>query len=188
MVPPIAVEQRGVDHICCTTEQPQATEDTINIDNTSTQHCSCVMIPPFNVLGNLPPGVHEATWKEFTHRFGTTPHRRTLLAGLKAALEAFRAAGCRMAYIDGSFVTAKQRPNDYDGCRDIDGVDPDRLDPVLLTFDRGRAAQKAKYHREFFPAQFREGSSGTTFLEFFQIDKETGDQKGIIIIDLRELP
>jgi hypothetical protein len=99
-----------------------------------------------------------------------------------------RTAGCRRAYVDGSFVTAKQRPNDYDGCWDIEGVDPDRLDPVLLTFDRGRAAQKAKYLGELFPTQFREGGSGTTFLEFFQIDKETGDSKGIIVIELQELP
>jgi hypothetical protein len=146
------------------------------------------MIPPFNVLGNLPPGVHEATWHELTLHFGTTPHRRRLLAGLRAALEALRTAGCRRVYVDGSFVTAKQRPNDYDGCWDIEGVDPDRLDPVLLTFDRGRAAQKAKYLGELFPAQFREGGSGTTFLEFFQIDKETGDSKGIIVIELQELP
>ncbi|MGH8071948.1 MAG: DUF6932 family protein [Candidatus Entotheonellia bacterium] len=146
------------------------------------------MIPPFNASGNLPAGVHEATWQEFTHHFGMTPHRRGLLAGLKASLEALRAAGCRRAYIDGSFVTAKRWPNDYDGCWDIEGVNPDRLDLVLLTFDRGRAAQKAKYQGELFPAQFREGGSGTTFLEFFQIDKETGDPKGIIVIELQELP
>jgi hypothetical protein len=146
------------------------------------------MVPSFDALGNLPSGVHEATWQEFAPYFGTTRHRRALLEGLKAALEALRAAGCHRVYIDGSFVTAKQRPNDFDACWDIEGVDPDRLDPVLLTFDRGRAAQKAKYRGEFFPAQFREGGSGTTFLEFFQIDKETGNPKGIIVIDLRELP
>ena len=145
------------------------------------------MIPAFNVLGNLSPGIHEATWQEFSDHFGTTPYRRRLLAGLKAALEALRAAGCRRVYINGSFVTTKRRPNDYDGCWDIEGVNPDWLDPVLLTFDRGRAAQKAKYQGEFFPAQFREGSSGTTFLEFFQIDKEIGGAKGIIVVELREL-
>jgi Family of unknown function (DUF6932) len=139
-------------------------------------------------LGNLPPGIHETTWQELTHHFGTTPYRRRLLVGLQAALEALHIAGCGRAYIDGSFVTAKQRPNDYDGCWAIEGVDPDRLDPVLLIFDRGRAAQKAKYQGELFPAQFREGDSGTTFLEFFQIGKETGDPKGIIIIELQEFP
>jgi hypothetical protein len=32
-----------------------------------------------------------------------------------------------------------------------------------------------------------EGGSGETFLEFFQIDKETGNPKGIIVLDLRRL-
>jgi hypothetical protein len=146
------------------------------------------MIPPFNVLGNLPIRVYEATWQEFTYRFGPTPHRRVLLAGLRAALEALRTAGCRRIYINGGFVAAKQRLNDYDGCWDIEGVDPDQLHPVLLIFDRGRAAQKAKYQGELFPAQFRDGSSGATFLEFCQIDKETGDATGIIVVELRELP
>jgi hypothetical protein len=143
------------------------------------------MIPPFEASGNLPPGVHAATWPEFASAFGTTPHRRALLAGLRAALENLCAAGCRRVYIDGSFVTTKRRPNDFDGCWDIAGVDPDQLDPVLLTFDRGRAAQKAKYRGELFPAQFQEQGSGMTFLAFFQLDKE-GRSKGIIALDLQE--
>jgi hypothetical protein len=136
----------------------------------------------------MPPGIHEATWQESMRRFGTNSHRRTPLARLKAGLEALRAADCSTVYIEGSFVTIKQRPNDFDGCWDIEGVAPDRLDPVLLIFDRGRPAQKAKYRGELLPAQFREGESGTTFLDFFQIDKETGDTRGIFVIELRELP
>jgi hypothetical protein len=158
------------------------------LDSATTQRYSCVMISPFDSSGNLPPGVHQATWQEFVGRFGKSTHRRILLAGLKAALEALRAAGCRTVYIDGSFVTAKQVPDDFDACWDIDGVDPALLDPILLTFDNGRAAQKAKYLGELFPAQFHEGGSGTTFLEFFQVDKESGNPKGIIVLDLRRLP
>jgi hypothetical protein len=143
------------------------------------------MIPPFAASGSLPPGVHTATWAEFASAFGRTPHRRALLVGLRAALAALHAAGCRRVYIDGSFVTAKRRPHDFDGCWDMEGVNPDQLDPVLLTFDRGRAAQKAKYRGELFPAQFAEGGSGLTFLDFFQHDQE-GRPKGIIALDLQE--
>src|SRR5919109_4373198 len=101
------------------------------------------MIPPFEPsTGLLPAGVHEATWEELVARFGWTPHRLALLAGLKAALDALRVAGCRRVYIDGSFVTAKEAPGDFDGCWEMPGVDPDLLDPVLLTFDNRRAAQK----------------------------------------------
>jgi hypothetical protein len=66
------------------------------------------------------------------------------------------------------------------------GVNVELLDPVLLSFAHGRAAQKAKYLGEFFPARLTEGS-GLTFLEFFQVDKDTGRAKGIILLDLRSL-
>ena len=95
---------------------------------------------------------------------------------------------CRRVYLDGSFVTAKRAPGDFDVCWDVTGVDPALLDPVLLTFDRGRAAQKSKYRGELFPAQLPNGITGLTFLEFFQIDKQTGKPKGIVVIDLGEWP
>jgi hypothetical protein len=94
-----------------------------------------------------------------------------------------------MVYIDGSFVTTKDEPADFDGCWDMAGVDPSRLDPVLLTFDQNRLAQKIKYYGEMFPAQFiADRISGKTYMEFFQIVKETGEAKGIISLDLRRLP
>lgn len=145
------------------------------------------MIPPFESAGTLPPGIHKATWQELAKRFAITPHRERLLAGLRAALVALRVAGCGTAYIDGSFVTAKEIPNDFDACWDIDRVNPDLLDPILLKFDDGRAAQRTKYLGELFPAQIREGGSWRTFLEFFQLDKETGNSKGIVAIDLGSL-
>jgi len=86
--------------------------------------------------------------------------------------------------VNGSFVTAKEFPGDFDACWEMEGVEAELLDPVLLDFTDGRAAQKAKYSGELFPVQ-RQGISGATFLEFFQIDKETGDPKGIVMIDLR---
>ena len=102
---------------------------------------------------------------------------------MREALTNLGAAGCRTVYVDGSFVTAKLMPGDFDACWDIEGVDPVELDPVLLTFDAGRAAQKAKYGGELFPAQLPEGLSGRTFLQFFQTDRHTGRQKGIVAID-----
>lgn len=146
------------------------------------------MLPAFDGSGNLPPGVHWTTWPEFVGRYGTTPHRQTLLTGLKLALESLRDAGCMAVYVDGSFVTSKQTPGDLDFCWEVKGVDPTRLDPAFLVFDHGRAAQKAKFSGEFFPANLPEGASGKTFLEFFQTDRHTGGPKGIVAIDLRRLP
>jgi hypothetical protein len=145
------------------------------------------MIPPFDAAGNLPPGVHEATWDEFVARFGTTPRRLALLAGLKAALDALRAAGCRRAHVDGSFVTARPDPGDFDGCWDTAGVDLALVDPVLKTFANRREAQKRKYGGELFPAEWPADPAGTSFLRFFQQDRR-GQPKGIVALDLGVLP
>ena len=145
------------------------------------------MIPEFNSDGLLPPGVHQADWNELVNRFGYTSWRARLLSGLRAALENLRGAGCRTVYIDGSFVTSKEVPNDFDACWEEYGVDPAYLDGVLLTFDVGRATQKAKYMGELFPASAIEGASGLSFSEFFQTDMATGRSKGIVSIDLGQL-
>lgn len=145
------------------------------------------MIPPFDAdTGNLPPGEHPATWEEIEERFGFTPWRRTLLEGLRAALESLRAAGCAKVYLDGSFITAKEVPADFDACWEGEGVDGDLLDPELLVFDPGRATQKAKYGGELFAAQWAADETGAPFRAFFQQDRD-GNPKGIIVIDLKEL-
>jgi hypothetical protein len=145
------------------------------------------VLPDYNESGKLPQGVHEASWGEFVARFGNTEHRYRLLQGLKEALQSLRAAGCKRVYVDGSFVTAKEVPNDWDGCWDTDGVDLRALDPILRQFANKRAAQKSKYLGEFFPANMTKGGAGKMFLEFFQTDKETGDAKGIVALDLERL-
>lgn len=144
------------------------------------------MIPQLNKKGALPPGIHWASWDEVCERFGDNLYRDRLLAGLRTAMENLKEAGCQTVYLDGSFVTQKQIPGDFDGCWEIAGVDPNLLDPVLLDFTNRRAAQKAKYLGELFPASWRGNSQGSTFLEFFQSD-EDGNPKGIIALDLRGL-
>jgi hypothetical protein len=146
------------------------------------------MIPAFQSDGNLPPGVHWAEWAEIEDRFGQTPYRRSILAGFRQGIEQLKAAGCGSVYVDGSFVTAKAQPGDFDACWDISGVDPNVLDPVFFDFTNRRSAQKTRFLGEFFPAQLPEGGSGRTFLEFFQEDKNSGGSKGIVALDLRRLP
>lgn len=120
-------------------------------------------------------------------RFGQTPYRRSLLAGLRRGIDGLKAAGCRTLYLDGSFVTSEAQPGDFDACWDVTGVDPALLDPVFRDFSNRRAAQKARFHGEFFPAQLPEGISGKTFLDFFQTDKDSGRPKGIVAMDLGRL-
>lgn len=147
------------------------------------------MIPSFTVDGQLPAGIHVCTWEEFVARFGITSHRLTLIAGLKVAMHQLCNSGCSTIYVDGSFVTQKPVPGDFDACWDANGVDLERLQavaPALLQFDAKRAAQKAAYGGEFFPAGWPADQTGTLFLDFFQKDRE-GNPKGIIAIDLVSL-
>ena len=128
-----------------------------------------------------------ASWIEIEIRFGGTPPREVLLRGLRRALGALAAAGCRIAYVDGSFVTDQVEPRDFDACWEAAGVDPDRLDPVLLDFSGRRRAQKERFGGELFPADLAADAAGTRFLDYFQRDRETGEPKGIVAVDLRGL-
>ena len=142
------------------------------------------MIPGWMASGDLPPGVYFATWKEVEIKLGFNPWRRQLLAGLRQACKALRRAGCGLVYVDGSFVSRKENPGDFDACWDVRNVDDGKLDPIFWDFSRGRAAQKNLFLGEFFPAQLPEGAPGRCFLEFFQTNKVTGKPKGIVAIRL----
>ena len=131
----------------------------------------------------LPPGIHDASLADVAAAFVTTPHRQWLFDGFTRVADALRAASCDIVYLDGSFTTGKPHPDDYDGCWDPNGMDFSCLDPVLLDFSSKRAAQKRKYLGEMFPA-LSPNSNGGTFLDFFQIEKFSGQPKGILRISL----
>jgi hypothetical protein len=148
------------------------------------QYCCLVRVDLHN--GLLRPGIHWYDWQELVDQFGTTPHRRALLSGLKAALTELARAGCRAVYLDGSFVTDKLVPNDYDLCWEMDYVDLACLDPIIKDTRPPRNAQKVKYMGDLLP-NVVELSGGLPFLEFFQIDKNTGAKKGIVALDPRKV-
>ena len=141
------------------------------------------MIPDL-VDGALPPGVHEATRAEVFAVFGWTPHRRALLNGFSRGVVNLANAGCAAIWLDGSFVTSKERPDDFDACWDPTGVELGKVDPILFDMSPGRLSQKAKYGGEFFPNVVEFGS-GRFFVEFFQFDR-AGSPKGIVQIDVEE--
>lgn len=84
--------------------------------------------------------------------------------------------------MNGSFVTAKDEPDDFDACWDTDGVDLDALDPVLLDLSNRRMRQKARFGGELFPSVVETGS-GLRFAEFFQNERDTS-RKGIVVINI----
>lgn len=146
-----------------------------------------IVIPPFQPDGNLPPGVYDATWQEAAERFGAGTHRTNLLRGLLAALRSLSQAGCLKIYLDGSFVSSKEVPGDFDVAWETENVNEALLSPVFLEFSNLRQAQKQAFGGEFFPADWQADRQGRTYLEFFQTDQE-GTPKGIVAIDLRTLP
>jgi hypothetical protein len=151
------------------------------------------MIPNLQTVASspwplLPPGVHVATLDEVEVAFATNARRRELFEGIVVALDKLRIAGCPTAYIDGSYASGKPMPGDFDACWDPAGVDVNRLDPVFLDFDNGRSNQKAAFKGEFFPSSMTCADVGSSFVEFFQRDRFTGNRKGIISISLQTDP
>lgn len=143
------------------------------------------MIPEFEETGNLPEGVHFASLEEVVERFGYNPKRAWLLDGLKLLVSVLDKANCPLIYIDGSFVTSKDIPGDYDLCWSIVDVVEEELDLALLDFSpTGRDRMDKKYRGDIFPAELPEGSSGKLFVDFFQEDKNTGERKGIVAIKI----
>jgi hypothetical protein len=132
--------------------------------------------------GYLPPGLHNANWADLAPRFAANSHRSFLLSGFERACRNFAGAGCQTILLDGSFVSTKDLPGDYDAAWEIDGVDPDLLDPVLLEFSNKRAAMKAKYGGEFFPASDY-AAVGVLYRDFFQKDR-SGVPKGVLQLNL----
>ncbi len=72
-------------------------------------------IPPFRADGYLPEGVHVCSEADVVFRFGSTNRRRRGLAlRLRRWIELGRQVGAKRLLVDGSFVTAKEEPQDVD--------------------------------------------------------------------------
>ena len=136
--------------------------------------------------GYLLPGVHDAGWQEVADEFAGNGHRVRLMAGLLAACRNLAGAGCGEVLLDGSFVSEKALPGDYDAAWETAGVDPALLDPVLLDFSNRRAAMKAKYLGDLFPASAL-AAPGVRYRDFFRTDRN-GIEKGIVRINPGSLP
>lgn len=132
--------------------------------------------------GRLPEGEHTASWDELVDRFGWTPRRRQLLDGLADAIELLVAVGCTRLWLNGSFVTAKDEPADFDACWDPNDVDLDSLDPIFFDLSTGRASQKARFGGELFP-NVVESASGLVFADFFKNERD-GGQKGVVVLHI----
>lgn len=136
--------------------------------------------------GNLEPGIHLMTLEDFKTQFGYNARRQQLISGLILGMDHLRDCGCQDVYVDGSFVTTKEVPGDFDACWDFTGVDLAKVKaqyPALWTFSKGRELQKKIYQGEFFPYQ-APASPTMIYMDFFQQDKD-GNPKGIVQLNLK---
>ena len=141
-------------------------------------------IPNFDDNGNLPKGVYEVSITEIENKLTWTKKRKELFSGLVAAVSNLKSAGVRYVYIDGSFTTSKDEPNDIDGCwvpnRDIK---KSIIDKVFIDREPPRERMFEKYGVDFLIAGLDFGKAGRTIEDFFQEDR-SGARKGIILLDL----
>ena len=137
----------------------------------------------FNEYGILNPGIHKMTWEEFCDFF-TSPsiyseRRVELLKGLKQVVDILRKIENIRIYIDGSFVTNKLDPGDWDACFDCSISQIYNLLKKYPLFDRNE--QKKLYKGELFFATDEADGFGHTFLEFFQrMRGNSAIKKGIV--------
>lgn len=142
-------------------------------------------IPAFDEYGNLPEGTWVATIEEVEERFGRRPSsRRMQIKFLLDAIEILKAAGCSTLFLDGSFVTAKFMPGDFDALI----LKAEGTEVIKVIKDRLTHLSK-KYKGEFYCAEdlayCRYQKKTVTFLELFQTDKHNEEglrRKGIIQI------
>jgi len=74
------------------------------------------MLPDFDKNGNLPKGVHKATFDEVRNVFGTgSARRKWLIENLKRIIELAKSTGkLERVVVWGSFVSNKEYPQDID--------------------------------------------------------------------------
>lgn len=149
------------------------------------------MIPEFTEEGLLPQGIYETDFEELRGKMGWGRRRLALLEGLERALELMAVSGVRRVYLDGSFVTDKDRPNDIDGCYDLEvGTTAEvaslqDMAPIFPPSPGNRARAKEMYGVDFFPAEASELGSGQPFLRFFQKDRQ-GRERGVLMLEISD--
>jgi len=138
-------------------------------------------------FGALEPGIYPMTWEEFKEKFGYNEYRAWLLEGLEWAIADLKKIGCKAIFVDGSFITKKILPGDFDLCWEEEGVDlvaASKICPGL--FDCGRKMEKikARYRGDVAPSEsIADIKKDITFLGLFTEDRQ-GRAKGIIRISI----
>lgn len=137
----------------------------------------------FNSQGNL----HQTiclTYEEIVRHFANSEHRMQLLHNALPFIQRFHTCGCTTAYIGGSYVSTKKRPEDIDICFDLTGIDEGKLKKEFPEFfdlnKRGSIRRDLKCHILHFDHEDAE------LLDLLKEDRD-GRPKGLIKLDLNDL-
>jgi hypothetical protein len=141
-------------------------------------------LPVFNEEGDLPPGVHPATLPDVLDRFGQGSVQRCAVADrLNRLYQLVISTGQSARFVVfGSFVTAKEEPNDVD----IILLMEDTFDVTSLTGEAALVFQHMEADTHFGASIFwtcRSGAIGgeQAMIEYWQVRRE-GGRRGIIEI------
>jgi len=144
------------------------------------------LIPNFLPNGFLPEGIHEATFAEVQQKLGFSRKREQLLNKMKYLIEICQLMGCDVIYLDGSFVSAKIAPNDYDACWDCTKNKKQVMSKVCESYlNADSETQKDFFGGEIYPAFAKAPlNEDISILTYFQRVQFCNEHKGIIKIRL----
>jgi hypothetical protein len=142
-------------------------------------------IPPLDSgTGYLPPGDHTATLDELEEAFGWNYRRRQLLLDLKLVLGKLWGVGAVRVWIDGSFVTAKERPRDVDVLYELPaGRSPDGSFGILHPVNRKQLKNMHRVDLWLHPSP--QGPTGSKPLHDFWASDRSGIDKGMVLLEGR---
>lgn len=98
------------------------------------------MIPSFNALGLLPPGVYSCNLVAFERVFAFNARRQQLFESLQRCLQLMHQAGLTGAVLlDGSYATDKENPADIELTLDVRRQPRIAQDKALIFYARSHA-------------------------------------------------
>jgi hypothetical protein len=138
----------------------------------------------FNTKGYL----HETiplSYEELKYHFGTNPRRMDQINNALQFFRIFHSCGCQTVFIDGSFVSKKEYPEDIDLCFDMTGVNAEKLKEAFPPFfnrnEMGKIRRNSLCHILHFTDKDK------ALFDLLQYDRD-GYFKGFAKLNLKDIP
>ncbi len=142
------------------------------------------MLPELTREGMLPPGIHETTVEEIRRRFGSgNSVRSRLMKGLEAVLRMARKVGASLLYLDGSFVTDKKEPGDWDAALLLPAGARIGSKEAIALADRPEV--RKRYGGDLFTMMDEDTEVLVHYVERVFVHDRNGREKGLVLLRLR---